>query len=218
MVNDRRSGRFWGYRVNCEYVPCLPARVVAACLADPRRIPYLLIWTRRLLPIERVLKTAPQPVELREAVRLAPFSAREGEVPSPTWVEVKHWDGVRIRVQVVERPLPRRGGKDVLLVCNRCQKPRRALYGREAVKQDRFLKPSDWLWVCRQCARLSYAPEGGALIFRTRWVVARPLSGLRLWPRPEVWEPLVFPDPTEALELGLCQIQAPAKDGVKHAS
>jgi hypothetical protein len=199
MVRSR-GGQFWGYRKNCEYVPCLPARVVAACLADPRRIPYLLIWTDRGLPIERALNPSDlgQP---RDAVRLAPFSFREGDAPSPGWVEVKRWDGVRTGLRVSEHPLPCNGGKAVLLVCNRCQKPRRALYGWEVLKQARCVKSTDW--VCRRCADLSYASEGGALVYRTRWVVARSLSGLVLKQRPEPWEPLVLTSPLRALDLGL---------------
>jgi hypothetical protein len=37
---------------------------------------------------------------------------------------------------------------------------------------------------------LSYASEGGALIYRSRWGVTRLLSGLSLYSRPERWEPL----------------------------
>ena len=120
---------------------------------------------------------------------------------SPGWVEVKRWDGTKIDLQVVKRQLPRRGGKSVLLLCNRCQKPRRALYGREAIKHAHYLRPADWL--CRECANLSYASEGGALIYRTRMRATRLLSGLRLWARPETWEPLVFTSPLQALDLEL---------------
>ena len=34
----RRSGRFFGRRVNCEHVPALPASVVRRILDDPRQI------------------------------------------------------------------------------------------------------------------------------------------------------------------------------------
>ena len=201
MVKPRRHGRFSGYRINCERVPCLPARVVAAYLADPRRIPYLLIWRYRGKPIERAFNT-PNLGEPREAVRLAPYSFREGEAPEPDWVEIKRWNGDRIGIRVLERPLPRNGGKSLLLICHSCSKPRRALYGRGVDKQLRRIWTS--LWYCRSCNGLSYASEGGALVFRTRWKPFRSLSGLPLIPRPEVWEPEVFPDPTKAQELGLC--------------
>jgi hypothetical protein len=202
-VNECCSGRFEGYRVNCECVPCLHARIVADCLADPRRIPYLLIWTRRPLPIERDSIAAVLLAEPREAVRLNPIASCPGQAPSPGWVEVKRWDGTRIDLQVAKRPLPRRGGNSVLLICNRCQKPRRALYGREAIKHAHYLRPADWL--CRECAHLSYASEGGALIYRTRMPATRLLSGLRLWSRPESWEPWVFTSPVHAYERGLVE-------------
>jgi hypothetical protein len=163
--------------------------VVAAYLADPRRTPYLLIW------IESAFNS-PVVGQPREAVRLGPFSFSEGETPAPGWVEVKRW---KAGLRVLERPLPRHTGKTVLLICSRCDHPRRALYAQTV----RFASSLDWL--CRQCAELRYASEGGALVFRTRSRVTRPLSGLRLTPRPEVWEPLVFTSPVQALDLGLVQ-------------
>jgi hypothetical protein len=199
-VNERRSGRFSGYRVSCEHVPCLPARVVAGCLTDPRRIPHLLIWARHSVPAERTSQTGFSFVEPREAVRLAPISFC-GEATA--WVQVERWNGTRSNIRVIERPLPRHGGKDLLLVCYHCQRPRRALYGREAIKGARYIKSADWL--CRACASLSYASEGGALIYRTRWAPARKLSGLGLWMRPEPWEPLVFTSPVQALECCLVE-------------
>ena len=40
----RRDGRFFGRRVNCEYVPLLPAWAVGLFMDDPRKTPYLLVW------------------------------------------------------------------------------------------------------------------------------------------------------------------------------
>ena len=40
----RSGGRFYGFRINCESVPCLPSWTVRRIWDDPRRIPYLLIW------------------------------------------------------------------------------------------------------------------------------------------------------------------------------
>jgi hypothetical protein len=203
MVNQGDNGRFKGYRVNCELVPCLPARVVTDCLADPRRIPYLLIWIRRPLPIERGSIAAVLLAEPREAVQVKPIPCRQGQFSSPRWIEVKRWDGTSIDLAIAERPLPRRGGNSAFLVCSRCQEPRLALYGREAIKHARYLRPADWL--CRECANLTYASEGSALIYRTRCRVTRPLSGWRLWERPGSWEPRVFTSPDQALEWGLVQ-------------
>src|ERR1700758_4111376 len=70
--------------------------------------------------------------------------------PSQGWVEVKRWNGTKIDLQVAKRPLPRRGGNSVFLVCNRSQKPRRALYGREAIKHAHYLPPRG-LVVPRMC-------------------------------------------------------------------
>jgi hypothetical protein len=190
-VRDRRpNGQFRGYRKNCERVPSLPARIVARYLSDPRGKPYLLIWAD------------PDSGELREAVRLAPFSWPAENRASPGWVEVKRWNGVRTGIRIMEQPLPT-GSKATLLVCDRCQRPRRALYAWEANKCYRTLRSAPWK--CRRCADLYHTSEGGALIYRTRCAAARPLSGLRIWERPEAWEPLVFTSPIEAFELGFVQ-------------
>ena len=101
-------------------------------------------------------------------------------------------------MHLIQRPLPRHGGATVLLLCNRCERPRRALYGSEAIKHASYMLRADWL--CRRCANLSYASEGGALVYRSRWGVTRLLSGLRLDSRPPCWEPLVFTSPLNAVE------------------
>jgi hypothetical protein len=188
-VRDRRpNGQFRGYRKNCERVPSLPARIVARYLSDPRGTPYLLIWTD------------PDSGELKEAVRLAPFPLPAENAARPRWVEVKRWNGVRTSIRTMELPLPT-GSKATLLFCDRCQTPRGALYAWEANKECRTLRSA--LWKCRRCSELSHTSEGRALVYRTRWAAARTLSGLKLWQRPEPWEPLVFTSPVEAFELGL---------------
>jgi hypothetical protein len=190
-VRDRRpNGQFRGYRKNCERVPRLSARIVARYLSDPRGTPYLLIWTD------------PDSGELREAVRLTPFSLPSDNTARPGWVEVKRWNGVRTVIRIMDQTLPT-GSKAALLLCDRCQKPRRALYAWEASKDYRILRSA--LWKCRRCSELNHTSEGGALVYRTRWAAARALSGLRLWQRPEPWEPLVFTSPVQALEWGLVQ-------------
>ena len=137
MVNQGRSGRFSGYRVNCDCVPSLPARVVADCLAGPRQVPHLLIWARVSFPTSKTSNAGFPSVEPREAVRLVPTPLC-GE--STTWVQVERWDGTRVSIRVIERPLPRYGGTNLLLICNNCQRPRRALYGREVIKHARYMK------------------------------------------------------------------------------
>ena len=135
-------------------------------------------------------------------VRLQTSSSFTGSAIRPGWIEVKRWNGDQISVRIVEQTLPM-GGKTVLLICSNCQNPRRSLYAWEVNRQFRSSRPGSWK--CRDCSELSYASEGGALIYRTRWSVIRPLSGLKLWLRPEVWEPLVFTSPLLAFELGLIQ-------------
>lgn len=175
-MNQCASGRFSGYRVNCNCVPSLPACVVADCLADPRQIPHLLIWVRQSFLAGRGSNAGLPSFEPREAVRLAPVTSCAGAAPS---VEVEWWDGMQVSIRVIERPLPRYGGTNMLLVCNYCQRPRRALYGQEVIKHARHMKLADWL--CRGCAGLSYASEGGALMYRTRCRVTHLLSGLPLY-------------------------------------
>lgn len=52
--------------MNCEQIPLLPASIVARMLADPRKIPYLLVWKRE------------QDGAVKEAVRIAPHDETEG--------------------------------------------------------------------------------------------------------------------------------------------
>jgi hypothetical protein len=51
----------------------------------------------------------------------------------------------------------------------------------------------------------NHVSDGGALICRTRMRATRLLSGLRLWARPETWEPRVFTSPVQALDWGFVQ-------------
>jgi hypothetical protein len=44
MVKQRRGGRFFGPRIDCEQVPLLPVGIVRRILSDPQRCRYLLIW------------------------------------------------------------------------------------------------------------------------------------------------------------------------------
>ena len=179
----RKNGRFDGYRMNCEYVPCLPARVVSQCLSDPRRVPYLLIWRGRWS------------AKLMEVARLAS--------PYPTqdwfkigWVEVKRADGSKVSIRLTQVAYKS------MLICNSCQKPRCALYGWEINKGVHNVSPAGW--PCRVCAGLSYASEGGALIIRHLLPQLRPVSHLLRRPNPGRWEPLVFASPWAALDAGLC--------------
>src|ERR1039457_4443834 len=88
----RIAGRFFGRRVNCEYVPMLPAWLVRAVLGDPRKIPYLLVWRSE------------RDGEPKEAVRLSRCS-EPGPWDWTGWVEIKRTDGTHTLVRTVERGL-----------------------------------------------------------------------------------------------------------------
>jgi hypothetical protein len=177
----RRGGRFFGRRVNCEYVPMLPARVVRLVLSDPRNIPYLLIWRSErdggVKEAVRVIRLGPPPY------------LQDGDS-----IEVTRPDGSLCRLRVLKRPLPGSAGYDVLLSCPRCCSLRRALYGWEAGGQYTNSAQTS-SWKCRACAGLRYASEGAALVFRSRWAFARLIEhqfGPCHSPRPESWLPCVF--------------------------
>ena len=182
----RRSGRFFGRRVNCEHVPSLPAWIMGQVLDDPRKIPYLLVWRSR------------SDGTAREAVRVARYS----EPPGPFrmdwtgWVEAKRPDGARSLIRTIVRPLPRNGGKSRLLVCPNCQIPGRSLFGWEVDYWGRYTTSARTCpWRCRGCAGLRYESEGGGLVHRGRGAIARlfeTYGGPLRSPRTEPWLPYVF--------------------------
>ena len=180
--------RFVGPRVNCEHVPCLPAKALSWMLDDPRRVPYLMIW--RDADSDKIL----------EAVRVAAYTEMDREIEWARCVEIKRTDGSKNWILTIERSLPRAGGKARLLICPRCQRPRRALYPWK-------LNPSKphavftSTWQCRSCAQLRYASEGGALVFHPRTELGRlieAVEGPSRSLRPEPWYPYVFADPSDA--------------------
>jgi hypothetical protein len=183
---NRRGGRFFGRRVNLEYVPLLPAGAVRWVLLDPRDVPYLLVWRSE------------RDGEAKDAVRVARcgdpgpfygpcrdhFSFR-GTFRRCSWVTVKRPDGRCDILRAVWLPLPRNGAEDLLIVCLGCDSPRRYLYGWEA--SGAYTNSAEAShWFCRSCARLRYASEGGYL---------RPGRYLRAHgslPRPQPWFPYLF--------------------------
>jgi hypothetical protein len=66
------------------------------------------------------------------------------------------------RLEVVRRPLPRRGGIGLLYRCPACATPRRYLYG--LIRRGDVLL-EDGLWRCSVCAGLRFASQGR---YRTR--------------------------------------------------
>jgi hypothetical protein len=191
-ARHRRGGRFFGRRVNCEYVPRLPAAVVREVVDDPRKIPYLLVWKNE--------RTG----EVQEAVRVnrcVPQRPGDDEL-----VEVKRISGTLLRVHFAWRRMPRNGGRNLLLFCWHCGKLRTSLYGWEAFgPYTTSARISDWQ--CRSCAGLRYASEGGALVLRSRGSWFRRLEmeyGTTRSQRPEPWYPYVFSNPADASAAGFC--------------
>lgn len=144
---------------------------------------------------------------IRDAVRVSRYSEPPDRFNSDWtgWIEVKRPDGTHTLMRTVERPLPRNGGKALLMVCPLCKEPTRALYGWTV---NRFRTHSTYAgrWECRTCAGLRYSSEGGALVVRSRGGLARlvdSLCGLNRQERPLLWYPYVFGDPAEAKWLGV---------------
>jgi hypothetical protein len=190
----RRGGRFFGRRVNCEQVPFLPAWILGRVLADPRAIPYLLVWRSR------------SDGSVQEAVRVAPYSEPPGPFPIEWtgWVEVKRTDMTRTLVRTISRALPRNSGNVRLALCPNCGSPCRALYAWEVDCWGHYKTSARTsAWKCRACAGLRYASEGGALVFRPRGLLAR----LGPWPaheRPESWLPEIYHSTEQMAEAGFC--------------
>jgi hypothetical protein len=194
VQRNKRGGRFFGRRVNLEYVPLLPAGAVRWVLDDPRKISYLLVWK------------SVRDGEVKDAIRVAqcgdpgPFYGTcrglfrvRGTLRRCSWITAKRPDGRCDFFRAVWLPLPRNGAEDLLLVCLGCHTPRRYLYGWEAA--GRYTNSAEVShWMCRSCARLRYSSEGGALVMRggpISRLLRHPCPDLAS-PRPESWLPYVF--------------------------
>jgi len=108
----RKNGRFDRYRVNCEYVPCLPARIVSQCLSDPRGVSYLLLWKGRRWGA------------VQEVVRLASRYPTRSDWFSSGWAEVKRGDGSQVNIHLTQIAYKS------MLICNSCQKGALFMDGR----------------------------------------------------------------------------------------
>jgi hypothetical protein len=192
---NRRAGRFFGRRVNCEYVPLLPAWAVSSFWDDPRRTPYLLLWRDDKWPRGSLSPSRMYDGEIKEAVRLARYNDPHDASAAHKYVELKRPDGDYSVLPIVWRMLPRNGGCALFLLCMYCRIPRRALYGWQVDHWGRYTTSArSCPWQCRSCAGLRYAHEGGALVIR-----GGPISRLLRYPvpdlpspRPEMWLPYVF--------------------------
>lgn len=186
----RRAGRFAGRRVNCEYVPQLPASVAKQVIDDPRNIPYLLIWKNR------------DDGQIQEALRLRLcLPVRPGERET---IEAKRTNGTKLQIFFRWRYIPTNGARTLLLFCWSCGKYYRSLYGwRAEGSYTSSARTCDWQ--CRRCAGLRYASEGGALVFRSRSRLCRLIEnayGPRA-ERPQPWHPYVFSSPDKARAAGV---------------
>ena len=170
--HQRFSG---GRRVNCESAPRLPAWCVRRVLDDPLQSPHLLTW-REGEEVARVVRIDVNPD--------CPWPELRGLEVILTEIEGGRAEGGDF-LRGVWQPLPRGGARDFLLICRICGRPRRHLYGWSVFGSS----VSSSTWLCRRCAGLRYASEGGALWYRTRFR----LFGFSLqdeqWPRPEPWNP-----------------------------
>ena len=101
----RREGRYFGARVNCESVPCLPAEAIAWVLNDPRKLPYLMVWQD------------PDTGKIREAARVARYSEPPNQfnLDWTGWVEIRRLDRRPTRFGTIQRPMPRNGGTALLV-------------------------------------------------------------------------------------------------------
>jgi hypothetical protein len=190
-VEQRKQARGWHQRfigswarLNCEYMPVIPAWLVRSNLSDPRRIPYLLVW-----------KDERHDGEIKEAVRLGRYFDPHDPHATNNHVELKRTDRSVTVLRFAWRAIPRNGGRALLLVCSYCNTPRRHVYGWE------WDSISGWSnrvrsvsWRCRSCARLSYSSEGSSLALRggpISRLLRHPCPDLSS-PRPESWLPYVF--------------------------
>jgi hypothetical protein len=195
---QRRSGRFFGRRVDCENVPLLPASAVSRVLCDPRDLAYFLLW-------ERKWGSGIQQVAQLKRCILSPEDANRCSlqgISSQGWVEVKRHDGTKSVIRTTFQRLPRNGGKSLLLLCPDCGKPKRALYGWQPGGQYvHCTVPTTW--GCRKCKGLRFQSEGGARVLRRRGALRAVALAIGRKSRSNPWYPLVFSSPMDAVAAGL---------------
>jgi hypothetical protein len=193
---QRREGRFFGRRVNCEQVPLLPAWVVAQIFDDPEETPYVLVWRDSAGTVQECVRITPHDSDVQVATNeLRLWGERDVETGE---VEIQRYGGTADIIGTMLRPLPRNGGGVRLLICPGCLTPRRGLYGWEPDEDGRFnTSVARANWRCRACHKLRYASEGGALVLRSR------MFGRSRCARPDPWYPIVFTSREEAEQAGV---------------
>lgn len=185
------SGHYWSpLRANCENVPRLPGSAVRFVLDDPHGAPYLFVWREE--GCQPVLSVRVARYKLSVSV-IDGFRYEEPPIPlGQEWVSVTRPApqpdfGQAKALQVVRVPMPRGGGKDLLLICPGfgCARPRRYLYAWEVSEYRLNLR----LWQCRTCAGLRYYSEG---------------SRGGIYYKPDFhWDPEVFHSPEQAEEVSI---------------
>jgi hypothetical protein len=171
----------------------LPAWAVRRFLADPRMIPYLLVWK------------SSWDGTVKDAVRLSREASRAAPLAWTGWIEIRRIDGTCTHIRPAERLLPRNNGKDQFLLCPSCHTPRRALYGTRVGDDGRYYVARQADWICRTCAGLRYTSEGGYLrpaygrLGRFGVMLRASFGNL---PRPKSWLPNVFTSHQEAAGTG----------------
>ena len=162
------DGRFSGIRVNVESVPRLPTFPARWVLGDPRQRPYFVFWTTDHGDLEYALKMAP---------------SDDGAA-----VLVTVEDGETHRIEILRRPLPRRGGAALFYRCHGCRRPCRYLYRLSLVGNTVTRRLG---LRCQACAGLRFASQGSYISPWTR------IPGVPL-PR-EPWDPRAVSDPRMVL-------------------
>jgi len=198
MVKQRREGRFFGPRIDCERVPLLPAAVVRRILAGPYWGRYLLIWQNAWNGAIEDL------VRVKRAVSPC--------FPHIEAIEVERPGKSTTDLHLFCRPLPRNGGNTLFFECPGCGGLRRALYGWSAGDSTtRSVFHSQWQ--CRDCAGLRYASEGGALLVRSPGFLGKMLGVVRAR-RPEPWLPHMFASAASlGAEEGIVQTRGTGRHG-----
>ena len=118
-----------GARVQLESVPRLPAGIIAKA---PQGTAVLHVTWRHEVYGDEIQEAVTVHVEANTAV-------------------IKRSDGEATRVALELRPLPRRGGRALLLRCPSCHRPSRYLYAWKRVGHRSAIRAD---WPCRTCAGL----------------------------------------------------------------
>lgn len=181
MVNSRSTtprdagGRFYGARLNLEFIPRLPALAMRTALDDPLRRSYLFAWKLDGRPINGVGEIAKAVVVRRHNLfREWPRGPSAELWSGPENQQSVGWS----EIGTLFRRLPHGAGAELLLLCAYCEKPKRYLYCWAKDGHCRYRSAGGW--ICRRCAGLSFASEGQQ----------DPLGSC--YPRPEPWSPYVF--------------------------